>query len=412
MNMSVRKRLASFVILGLLGSCWKGLATDTPFLDIVGYDRYDGDKHVHVFIKRGGEEVEFKEDEVFKVVDPSYDQLFKRLFTGTNKEGIYATGADRLKALLNSILFPEAKDQDFQIRSLEYLSNESTRLGDQRSAAGSLRYDLACKCTCSGNAANGSSRKTVVYDVEMQRSWQGDFCLRLFDYAARLKGHYDASEVASIGFINYPQRENHQLPYQGVGVYSRDEKGNPVDLLSDMGSSWAIDLKKVVEQIKSDSSSDIDVCGQSVGVVGKQWMAFLGLRHIYKVTNKTRQQYTIPLCKDLDPLITDSLRFLSNLDEMTLFNAVRDQEALQGAIDGANQVLKEENRKQAEKLKQQEKVNSDLLRQIGALRAQLKPTKQKRDDKNMENLKKNGGSPEAVALLKGAASSDPSKEVS
>ena len=414
MKVSVRKRLPAFVILSLLGSCWKGLATDTPFLDIVGYDGYDGKRRVHVFLKRGGEKVDFKEDDVVAAADPAYDQTFKRLFIGSAPDENGHSGEDRLKGFLNSIFFPEAEGNDDaeQIVRLEPWPTELSSTDLQPGSQKALRMDVACRCYCGKPGQVTTEESVQGFDVEMQTTMTQGFPGRLFEYATYLSRDHSGCPIYAIGILapKKPGKGDHSLQ---IALALFDEKGNFKERYS--GSqikALTVDLHQKLVLMNTSPTAEVLIGVddgrqnkkfKQLGTTGKQWLRLLGMRYYMKETN-TEGRYWIPLCNGTNDLVRSGISALGACKQEELTAAIARQKFFDDAVDTANKALLEDLEKKDAENKELQESNREKDEEIKRLREELEKAMEERDQKNMENLKKHGGSPVAVALLRGEAS--------
>ena len=79
-------------------------------------------------------------DEPISIINPSFDNSFKLLFSGIQNIGDM-TGKKRLQNLLNEILYPEEKEW---IVNIEYLPNELTHV-DSKQKKDTIYFNICCK---------------------------------------------------------------------------------------------------------------------------------------------------------------------------------------------------------------------------------------------------------------------------
>lgn len=285
-------------------------------------------------------EMEFKllNGEVFRtpnvrhITDPTYDKIFRLLFTSDTKILGYS-GNDRLKSLLNGILFPEADDNlnAVKIRKITPLDGEVTNLGKTNSR-GVLRFDIVCTCHCWGISDDGKTEtEKYTFDVEMQRAYEEAFDARLFNYGSGLYRKY-GNPVKVVAFLN------HILPDKGdsfwilpcrVSHVNKEVLGfidNAVDIHS-------IDLRKVVRLI--DSKKKIMVHEKEIGKVGREWLKLLGIR---------QWQHGSRFCVPTDYMteeVKSAVEVLSNLDDLTLMKEENAQKSFENVIASAEKLGEE-----------------------------------------------------------------------
>ena len=140
------------------------------------------------YLRENGENREIVTNNYIKIVDPSYDQIFKKLFEEGNP--FYEIeGKQRLISFLNSIIFPDIKN-DPQIYEIERLSNENTIMNSN--ALGLLRYDILCKAKCKTKYAQ-KNEKSI--NIEMQLSCDSNLRQRLINYASTVYRLYNLETI-------------------------------------------------------------------------------------------------------------------------------------------------------------------------------------------------------------------------
>ncbi|CAL6105295.1 Hypothetical_protein [Hexamita inflata] len=107
------------------------------------------------------------------IYDPMYDAVSKKLFDDTYRYRVgdtwYNSGQNFIN-FVNSIFYPTAKDNDFQIRKIKPISAKS--ISDQciikSKSLLDTSTDCAYECTC--YALDSSNESTYIFNLEMQRS--------------------------------------------------------------------------------------------------------------------------------------------------------------------------------------------------------------------------------------------------
>ena len=114
------------------------------FYDIIDIQYGEKENEVKYILKNNQSFTE-NFDKNNKFVDPSYDAVFKSIFSDGNifnkKEG-----KDRLLNLLNSIIFPKEKTKKFI--NITFYQNESNIMTTEK--RGLLRLDISYQATISG----------------------------------------------------------------------------------------------------------------------------------------------------------------------------------------------------------------------------------------------------------------------
>ena len=109
------------------------------------------------------------------IASPAYDFSFKDLFK--NKE--------YLISFLNSLLYPNAGENDFKIREIEYKSEAIVSSKQFKS----VYFDINCQCTAyqiTKTRSRHSAKQVYKFDVEMQRYAFKDYISRSLFYASKL----------------------------------------------------------------------------------------------------------------------------------------------------------------------------------------------------------------------------------
>ena len=454
------KRMISAIFFWLFGLTLGGWAVDTPFLDIVGYDRYDADRKVHIFETKNGYaefsgEATRQKKEVLEVADPAYDQVFKCLFTGSNKKGGYS-GKERLMSLLNSIFYPDAEAGGVQIREIDELPTVYPTGEAQSGSAGELRMDIACRCYCYQEGQNRKARDTVLFNVEMQTSKRIGFFERLYKYGKTLR-EFDGRDVPTyaLGFL-----------ITGCGTEGSERSGEVFLTVKPLGQPPArsrydgvtgvvIDLSKKLALMHAEEEDQIRIevadTERLLGTVGKQWLSLLGMRgYLQKVERNTVEKdsarrnttrgnaakrsakdglYLFPVCDDLDKCVRSSLDILRNYSRRALAKLVDDErkrdEEIKGELgpalerekrqsreegrqEGLEQGRKEEeerSRKKIESLEESNKSleerNSQQAEQIRRLEEALAAATREINQVNVQNAGNLELPPGIISLLSG-----------
>ena len=315
--------MKNFIIL-FIGLCGVSHSTiQTDFLSIDSYKHFSDGKYI--FKKNDGSEIGFTRDKIVRAADISFDQIFKSVFSGEEKHGEF-TGKQRLMSLLNSIFFPSATGDDFMIREIEELPNESTSIDGANTRSGVLIFDIACQCKCwketpktDGTKSEGK-HNVKVFDVEMQTSRTDDFINRLYNYGYRLYNKYNQDCIA-LGFLNHKKNKNDDDLSGGMKPFYIDISTEEALKPSDHLKTLVIDLSKRVSIIKNNG--DVIISGKILQKTGKQWLLVLGMRHWIGEIESGRCY--IPLCDDIDPVVKSALVMLGAKDEDELQTYIRQQ---------------------------------------------------------------------------------------
>ena len=116
-----------------------------------------------------------KKSEPVVIASPAYAFSFKDLFK--NKE--------YLISFLNSLLYPNAGENDFKIREIEYKSEAIVSSKQFKS----VYFDINCQCTAyqiTKTHSRHSAKQVYKFDVELQRYAFKDYISRSLFYASKL----------------------------------------------------------------------------------------------------------------------------------------------------------------------------------------------------------------------------------
>lgn len=267
------------------------------------------------------------------IVDPSYDQTFKL---------VMSTDTDNVKYLmsfLNSIYYPEARENDLMIRKIEALDKENTNIG-KSSGAGIKICDIACKCTAYSIGTEDSRKRRIdemgeSFNVEMQRSPEVDFIMRLVNYGEILRQKHKIP-VKGLGLLNYPVRTSYQDESKCYALCEIDPETNtPKRLIGDKNVLEAntIDLRKFAPN--APKKEEIHINGKKLGIIGVTWLKLLGIKQWNTPTEKTPIKYNIFYPESIDDNIKGVIDILSKIDQETLELIERQQTSSRNILEGA-----------------------------------------------------------------------------
>lgn len=270
------------------------------------------------------------------IVDPSYDQTFKR---------VMSTDTDKVKYLmsfLNSIYYPEARENDLMIRKIEALDKENTSIG-KSSGAGIKICDIACKCTAYSIGAEDSRKRRIdevgeTFNVEMQRSPEVDFIMRLVNYGEILRQKHKIP-VKGLGLLNYPVKTSYQDESKCYALCEIDPETNiPKRLIGKKNILEAntIDLRKFAPNAsEKEGKEEIHINGKKLGIIGVTWLKLLGIKQWNTPTGKTPIKYNIFYPESIDDNIKGVIDILSKIDQETLEQIEREQTHTRNVINSA-----------------------------------------------------------------------------
>ena len=302
-------------------------STDIDLLDIL---KVEGPEHNNKlkFTLRNKSEIY---SEYSSIVDPSFDQIFKKIFKDDKT----------LIHLLNSLLFPD--DNENKIIKIERISNENTILNN--SLKGFFRFDVACKATYQNNDINNIK----IIDLEMQLGNDTDLEDRLFQYGSSLYRKYSFKTVI-LALINNKGKKNQPFLSSWIKNVKSDEKGNNITNMNKFDIA-IVNLYDVLQKISDNQP--IFIKGKEIGISGKKWLKLLSIRHWSHKVSKI--QYAIPtFIINLPKEIEHAIHLLKNIDELQLASLENDEKCFEVCIqnvkeEAIKEVIKEEKKKEKEK---------------------------------------------------------------
>ena len=221
-----------------------------------------------------------------EIVDPSYDQTFKMVMSTDSNKQKY------LMSFLNSIYFPGAKGEDVMIRRIEALDKENEKMKEpqkkktkksEKSSNNITLCDVACKCIYyadhssedSGDRRKRSSDEIEeAFDLEMQRSKQTKFTIRLMNYGLNLQTRNKVC-VKALGLLNFPKEKFLQDESACYAWCKINPKTNQPERLTEKENileTNTIDLRKLAKD------EDIYINGKELDIVGITWLKLFGVK--------------------------------------------------------------------------------------------------------------------------------------
>ena len=287
-------------------------------IDLLDILKVEGPEHNNTlkFTLRNKSEIY---SEYSSIVDPSYDQIFKRMFEDDQK----------LIHLLNSLLFPD--DNENKIITIERISNENTIISN--SLKGSFRFDVACKATYQNNDINNIK----IIDLEMQLGNDTELSDRLFKYGSSLYNKYSIKTVV-LALINNKGKKNQPFLSSWMKNVITDDKGNNA-INSNKFDIALVNLYDALQKISDDKP--VFIMGKEIGASGKKWLKLLSIRQWSHKLSKL--QYAIPIyISNLPKEIENAIHFLKNIDELQLASLENNIKCIDVCIQNErNEVIRE-----------------------------------------------------------------------
>ena len=254
------------------------------------------------------------------IADPSFDGTFKKIFTFENITNDI-TGNDRLKSLLNSLLYPDSAESnnDFMIREIKELPNEMTNIS--QTSLGILKSDIVCRCVC--NSGNESKSKQVIFDIEMQTGFDFAFENRLFNYATALKQRNNGKPVIVLAFLNYTKNEQDY----SAAFYKKTEDGK-ISYVPNNLDIYSIHLGNINKKLRE--KEEIKIADKKIGKIGKEWLSLLSIRHPERHSNAL---YSAPNVSD--KFVKSAVTMLQNYKQHELAEHIRLESDAKGLLNSA-----------------------------------------------------------------------------
>lgn len=271
------------------------------------------------YLRENGENREIVTNNYIKIVDPSYDQIFKKLFEEGNP--FYEIeGKQRLISFLNSIIFPDIKN-DPQIYEIERLSNENTIMNSN--ALGLLRYDILCKAKCKTKYAQ-KNEKSI--NIEMQLSCDSNLRQRLINYASTVYRLYNLETIV-LCLVN-SKSDKDIFATSLITLITSYQTKKKVENLNDF-KIIVLNLPELIEQM--NNKKEILIENKKIEAIGRNWIKLLGIRN-WGI--KELDRFILPSeinfeCKEL----LSTILMLKNTDEIDLARAINNQKYIDGVLE-------------------------------------------------------------------------------
>ena len=255
-------------------------------LSLIGVANIHGDS----WIFKSEEEAKevFRDSKIVcrEIVDPSYDQTFKMVMSTDPDKQKY------LMSFLNSIYFPRAKGEEVMIRRIEALDKENEKMKEpqkkktkksEKSSNNITLCDVACKCIYyadhssedSGDRRKRSSDEIKeAFDLEMQRSKQANFTIRLMNYGQNLRTRNKVC-VKALGLLNFPKEkvlQDESACYAWCRINPMTNQPERLTEKENILETNTIDLRKLAD------GKEIYINGKKLDIVGITWLKLFGVK--------------------------------------------------------------------------------------------------------------------------------------
>ena len=233
-----------------------------------------------------------KANNVYKLVDPVLDRIFKSIFT-YGKTSNKISGQQRLISFLNSVLYSKYKEK---IIAIEYLPNDLVK-PNQKSNVGMRIADLVLK-------ASFEKGRTVFIDLEIQTSFYQKIFKRWVEYASRLFSNVENESLIFVLQVDDKENKNNK----SFSIYPTKKDENPFieEKIEDTFEIFSINVKNAISLIKQNKQiklGDIEISEE-----GKNWLKIIGLRYWIKPFDDF---YILPDKLNVSPEIQSVINLLS-----------------------------------------------------------------------------------------------------
>ena len=273
------------------------------FLDLSGnYVKIKEDKYV--FSLLNSEKIIV--DEVYKIIDPSYDQAFKILFNGyyeLNK----INGIQRAKSLIQSLLY-KFKGNTL-ISKLEYIQNEIPEIsGKNRNKLRVLDCPFYCVL---------ADKSEYVIDLEIQNYYYDGLDLNALGYGTALRNAYNYPVIIIVLLLKNTEN-NISFEIKPFKKYANETELKPID---DYVYVFCIDLYYIVDCINTNIEPELG--GLTLSKEGKEWIKLLAIsRWMNKTNSKETERYLVPKNLSNSEEIKNAIRILESNDNSKLIKEI------------------------------------------------------------------------------------------
>ena len=243
--------------------------------------------------------------DIYKVYDPSNDQVFKMLFNGqytVNK----CNGFQRAKSLIESLLyiFPNKN----AVKTIEYWPNEIPSLeGKNRKRLKVLDCPLICEMI---------DGKKYLVDLEMQNYFYDGIDLNALTYGTALRNASDTPVI--IILLLYKESEiNNSFIISPFKKYFNESKYKKID---DYVEVICFDLYYIVECIRNNIEPDLN--GFKISENGKKWVKLLAIKDWMYKCYDDKKKYPIPKELEESKEIISALKILSSENNVQLIKTI------------------------------------------------------------------------------------------
>ena len=273
--------------------------------------------------------VECNANNIYKLVDPVLDRIFKSLFSYGNLSN-QIEGKQRLTSFLKDLLYSKYKER---IVRIEYLPNELVKT-NQKSNAGIRIGDIVLK-------AIFETGRILFIDIEIQTTFYQKIFRRWVEYACRLFSNVEKETLILV--LQVDDKENNSFSIYPI---KKDENPFIEEKIENTFEIVSINIKRAISLIKQNKP--IQLGNSDISEEGKNWLKIIGIRYWIKPLNGF---YILPGNLNVSPEIQSAINLLSAYTPEELVNIMESQSIAQKNFeDGYNTAVEDMEEKSALKV--------------------------------------------------------------
>ena len=265
--------------------------------------------------------IECNKDNLYKLIDPVYDQTFKSLFLFGNKcNDIF--GQQRLISFLNSIISSKYGER---IKCIEYLPNKLIK-GNEKTKLGMRIVDIVVKATF-------ESEKILYIDIEIQTSFYRKICKRWVEYACRLFSNVEHETLVLVLQLGDEENDWYSIApkkKENIAFHLEEKVDGKFEIIS-------IDLQHAIASINKNFALEFE--GVNVSEEGRIWLKLLGLR--FWIKPALNNYYILPYNLKASPEIMSAIHLLSQYTPNQVTDIIRLENRRQSDFEDAYYVCEE-----------------------------------------------------------------------
>lgn len=238
------------------------------------------------------------------LIDPSYDMVFKQLFSNSNEKDD-ELWKGRIKSLLKSLVINE-EIKDIKLLRTENIVVIPKKEDKDEDKITKLISDLVFEVNC--------ANKKII-NVEMQISPQKEFPIRLMNYGITVKTTNHNAPIIILGFLN----SKGGLETSCYSLAKFDNKMTYKDKIDGFIDAIIINLQEISDKLLKDE--DIFIFGKKIDNIGKNWLKLLSLRHWAVKKKYSKSRFIIPFV-DTNEEIKSAFNMLAKIPDELIKDSV------------------------------------------------------------------------------------------